>query len=726
MKPRRHALAALYLLAFLGLIATGCNGQAPFGDYDSDGDVDQVDFGHMQTCLSTPPDEMDPACAEFDRNSDGAVDDYDVDAFDACASGSEIPANPACRRWPSLVASDDFNSFNLDPGLWSIGDPRGDCTFDLVGTNTADARLRIDMPGGSPHSIWTYGIKSPHVMQAANDTDMELEVRFLSAVTEAYHEQGLLIQEDDDTFMRFDLYSDGADTWLYAATFDGGVVSQKTNQVVSPQPPFLRVDRTGDNWTFSHSTDGSIWTTGVQFTHTLVVTRVGLFAGNEKQGDDPPFTCEIDYFFNNGERIVPEDGATVQDTLAPNLYHIETATENSSVVLRWSTDEPATSRIDYGQTAAYELGTITDPSPVTEHYARIDGLTPALAHHFRLASTDAAGHESVSDDIEITVSSPAAGPDIDVWYGTEQTFGSLGMPQPAVNILGNASDDDGVDWMGYYLNHAFGRLLSLGPDDYRLAEPGDFNADILYGDLLPGTNDVLLRGMDLLGNVHLKVVGINNASGPIWPLPYAIDWSQVSAIGDVAQVVDGQWIIEGDTVRCVVMDYDRLIAIGDLTWQDYEATVPITVHATDPYGYDPPSYGPAVGILCRWIGHSDDGSQPLQGIYPLGGIGLYRWQAAGDRYQIFGNNGFILAQAPLSDVLTLGVTYIFKVRVETVGFDAVYRLKVWPAGDPEPPTWKLVGSQQLVDDPQVGSMLLLAHHVDASFGDVTIVPGPFP
>jgi len=48
--------------------------------------------------------------------------------------------------------------------------------------------------------------------------------------------------------------------------------------------------------------------------------------------------------------------------------------------------------------------------------------------------------------------------------------------------------------------------------------------------------------------------------------------------------------------------YDRLIAMGDMTWDDYEVTVPITMHGIAPSGYASSSNNPIVGILMRWTG----------------------------------------------------------------------------------------------------------------------------
>ena len=71
----------------------------PFGpaDFDKDGDVDQVDFGRFQACLSgsTIP-QNDPACQEMKFDEDDDVDQNDFGIFQACMRGAGIPADPQC------------------------------------------------------------------------------------------------------------------------------------------------------------------------------------------------------------------------------------------------------------------------------------------------------------------------------------------------------------------------------------------------------------------------------------------------------------------------------------------------------------------------------------------------------------------------------------------------------------------------------------------------------
>ena len=62
-------------------------------------------------------------------------------------------------------------------------------------------------------------------------------------------------------------------------------------------------------------------------------------------------------------------------------------------------------------------------------------------------------------------------------------------------------------------------------------------------------------------------------------------------------------------------------------------------------------------------------------------------------------------------------------RVETTVGGPLYSLKVWPDGQPEPAAWTL---QEQLDNTELthGSMLMLAHHVDASFGPLVVTPLP--
>ncbi len=252
--------------------------------------------------------------------------------------------------------------------------------------------------------------------------------------------------------------------------------------------------------------------------------------------------------------------------------------------------------------------------------------------------------------------------------------------------------------------------LSLGMDFGRLQRPGDFNVELAWAGLQAGDNTITLTAHDRFGNQSQRTVTVQVVSGTTWPQTYSVDWSAAESIGEVAQVVDGLWRIEGDGVRTILPGYDRLITLGDPTWTSYQVTTPVTIH-----GFSAGSCaGPAVGLIVGWTGHTDPG-QPRRG-HPYGGLGWYRGAV-----EILRNGDAVIARDRSGLALSPGISYIFKMQMERTSVSPLgytYRLKVWRASDPEPGAWTLTAAYDFGG----GSVVLLAHHVDASFGDVTITP----
>ncbi len=323
----------------------------------------------------------------------------------------------------------------------------------------------------------------------------------------------------------------------------------------------------------------------------------------------------------------------------------------------------------------------------------------------------------------------AAGPVIDIWYGDTQNFGQLGNPQQWVDILGNVSDPDGIASLSYTLNGGASQSLSIGPNTRRLLEPGDFVIELDYTQLLNGVNTVQITAVDGLGEVTLKDVSVNYSAGNVWPLNYSIDWSTVTNINDVVNIVDGKWFIDTGGLRTALMGYDRTFVLGDLFWTNYEISLPITVHAIDPNGFVFPSINPALFWLYRWTGHSvlNVGEQPNQFWEPNGGgpgwdYGSIPPPAAPDsRIQLVGpSDGF--ASVSQSRSLTLNQPYMWKSKIQELGTGEIeLEFTVWPETDPEPALPDLF----VTDSPTAvlsGSTIFVAHHVDATFGNLQVSP----
>lgn len=610
--------------------------------------------------------------------------------------------------------SDDFSSPNLDPNLWTVEDPVGDAVLALSG-----GELSLSISNGLEHDVWTSGNMSARIMQASEDVDFTLEVKFTSVPTQRHQMQGILVEGDSQNFLRFDFLGDGSNLRLFAASFSNGSPTARHDAPIGfpGGALYMRVERSGDEWGLSYSFDGFTWNLAATFSYSVAVTRVGAFVGNA--GSNPAFTGTIDYFFNAASPVVPEDGELEgPDSTAPNFFNVEVIPlSQSELSVTWSTDEPADGFVEYGLTTGYELGSSAEPELTTAHSFLLSNLQPENTYHVRFASSDEAGNTRYSDDHTVLMS---ALPTIDVWYGNNQAFGTIGQPQRWINVLGNVFDANGISSLTYSLNGQPEQGLSVGPDDNRLQAEGDFNVEIDYADLISGFNAIEITATDSLGYERVESVDVYYPGRVFWPDTYSIDWSNVQSIADVAQVVDGLWTLEEDAVRPVALGYDRLIAIGDVLWQNYEATVPIKVHGLDPLCSHSYCAGnsPLVGLLVRWPGHDETWRQPNEKWTPMGALGVYRF--GGQRLQIYrGSNGSVGAETGAS--LAFGTTYLFKMRAETVGGVHRYSLKVWPEGTSEPPTWDLVLDENLSETAS-GSLVLVAHHVDASFGDVVVTP----
>jgi lysophospholipase L1-like esterase len=69
----------------------------------------------------------------------------------------------------------------------------------------------------------------------------------------------------------------------------------------------------------------------------------------------------------------------------------------SSAAITWTTDEPATSEINYGTTTSYGSAS-SSPALTTSHAITLTGLTGGATYHFEVESADGQGHTVISSD----------------------------------------------------------------------------------------------------------------------------------------------------------------------------------------------------------------------------------------------------------------------------------------------------------------------------------------
>ena len=90
------------------------------------------------------------------------------------------------------------------------------------------------------------------------------------------------------------------------------------------------------------------------------------------------------------------------DNAAPVITSLDVIPTATAAFVTWTTNEPASSLVDYGPTSSY--GSTAGVAAVggTSHAVLLTGLTPGTTYHFRVRSADAQNNESESPDQTFT------------------------------------------------------------------------------------------------------------------------------------------------------------------------------------------------------------------------------------------------------------------------------------------------------------------------------------
>ncbi len=332
-------------------------------------------------------------------------------------------------------------------------------------------------------------------------------------------------------------------------------------------------------------------------------------------------------------------------------------------------------------------------------------------------------------------------PQIRIWHGQKQRVGHLGKAQDDFNLLGSLEGASRFQSLTVDLNGASLMPLTIAEGSTgfrRLARAGHFNADIPLKLLQPGINSIVVRASDGQDLVLSQEVTLEYQDGRC-SLPFHVAWRETTNPQAVGQYVDGEWVLEAGGLRTQHMGYDRIFLIGNETWKDYEVKTSITVHKV-PKKTGPLHGGNGVGIIMRFAGHVTGGhrdypeDQPKWGYQPFGAIGWLRWKMGwpllAPRLEYYGGDS--------DDVQRYGFygirkekTYWLRMACETLpdtpqGEGVTrYSFKIWPDGKAEPAAWHWQFVQTSRYALRQGGVGLLAHHVDVTFGDVTVKPlGP--
>ncbi|TSK05051.1 MAG: choice-of-anchor D domain-containing protein [Geobacter sp.] len=220
-----------------------------------------------------------------------------------------------------------------------------------------------------------------------------------------------------------DQYSQNTSRQVTVTLITKGTLVGKITNVATGQPVPSATITVTDSVNAVHTT-----TTDSTGTYSIPDLKAGAFAGN---------ISAAGYANRNiSGTILPAQSVTADWTLTSLAATISAISAPpltaDSTVITWTTNQPATSLVEYGETTSYG-NSVSDAAFTTTHSIAISGLKPSTTYHFRVSSTNTEGYTSTAADT--TFSTPAF---------TAKTIGDTGNVT-VMEVTGNydAKNPDG-------------------------------------------------------------------------------------------------------------------------------------------------------------------------------------------------------------------------------------------------------------------------------------------
>jgi len=143
-----------------------------------------------------------------------------------------------------------------------------------------------------------------------------------------------------------------------------------------------------------------------------------------------------------------------QTTPPPVISNVvATSVSNTSETITWTTDQSASSQVNYGLTTTYTLSSALDPMLVTSHSVTLTGLTPGTAYDFDVMSANALSVSSTSTNSSFTTTGTAPAPVI-------SNVGSSGVTSGTATISWT-TDQAATSVVNYGATNGYGSTASV-------------------------------------------------------------------------------------------------------------------------------------------------------------------------------------------------------------------------------------------------------------------------
>ncbi|MFP4539799.1 MAG: fibronectin type III domain-containing protein, partial [Candidatus Paceibacterota bacterium] len=169
--------------------------------------------------------------------------------------------------------------------------------------------------------------------------------------------------------------------------------------------------------------------------------------------------------------------SVVPDEEGPAISDVSTSPGATSTTIDWTTDETASSQVEYGPSSSYSASTtVANLSPgVIDHQVVIDDLDPCLTYHFRIRSVDDNDNQTTGNDRTFTTQGCTADADV-----TAQTAGLAATSSD--NTIELQTDDRGIMVSvpaGYATSTAHFQLKKIDAGPIRDVAPAPSDLDLV-------------------------------------------------------------------------------------------------------------------------------------------------------------------------------------------------------------------------------------------------------
>lgn len=239
--------------------------------------------------------------------------------------------------------------------------------------------------------------------------------------------------------------------------------------------------------------------------------------------------------------VVDNTAPALSNVTVPNIIAV-------GATISWTSDEPATSQVEYGLTNSYGNFSALNSTLDTSHSVTLTGLSPVTTYHYRVRSRDSVGNLGTSGDNTFTTIPDTIDPSVSIMEpeASETVYGTL-------IISASASDNVGVTRVEFYL------------DGQKIGEDTTSPFQLFWntGSTANGTHTMTVIAYDAAGNDALPSavqVIVENTAETLNPPKEAYAFPDPATHGAVP------------TVRAFFNDIDTLqIRIYDVAGQPVES-----------------------------------------------------------------------------------------------------------------------------------------------------------